>query len=117
MYGLPVNVDLTFFQGKTLLQMCIGAHDLILNFDGRVCVTVTSSIECSTPNGDRKYEDFRNGACSVAVFINDVVEAAIGDSEGTLQLSFNGGGHLAIFDDSKQYKSYTIKTEDRLIVV
>ena len=118
MYGLPHDIDLTFFRGKTLLQVCIGAHDLILNFDGDVNVTVTSSIGCVDSSGiTQNYSSFREAACAVANFLNQTAVFAEGNKLSTLILKFDGGGMLLIYDDSKDYESYTIKHERREIVV
>lgn len=118
MYGLPQDINLTFFNGKTLLQACFGAHDLILNFEGDVSVTVTSSLGCMD-SGDniQKYDDFRQAAPAVMVLLNQTILSAAGDEAGTLTLKFDGGGVLAIYDDSKEYESYTIKNAGQTIVV
>lgn len=118
MYGLPSNVDLAFFKGKALLQVCIGAHDLILNFVGDISVTVTSSIGCTTSGGSiQQYDDFRRAAPAVITLLDHSVVLADGDEAGTLTLTFDGGGGLAIYDDSEQYESYTIKNGSKMIVV
>ena len=118
MYGLPPDVDFSFFTGKTLLQICIGAHDLILNFDGSIAVTVVSSINCTTPGGQHQtYENFQQAAAFAANLVNKVVVTAHGDPAGTLTLEFHGGDRLSIFDDSKHYESYTVKAGNRMIVV
>jgi hypothetical protein len=118
MYGLPHDINLAFFSGKTLLQVCIGAHDLILNFDDDVCVTVTSSVACmDSSNTMRRYDDFGAGASTLAALLNQTVVSAQGDEVGTLTLRFNNGGMLAVYDDSKEYESYTIKNGEHLIIV
>ncbi len=118
MYGLPRDVDLAFFIGKTLLQVCIGAHDLILNFDGDVSVTVTSAVACRGSNASiEKYSDFREAAYAVAALLNHSVISAEGDDAGTLAITFDGGEVLFIYDDSREYESYTITSDGGLIVV
>jgi hypothetical protein len=130
MYGLPRDIDLGFFKGKTLLQACFGAHDLILyfegevkleggiNLEGEVSVTVTSLLGCQDSGGRiQKYDDFRIAVPAVLALLNQTVLTAEGDEEGTLTLKFDGNGILAIYDDSKEFESYTIKCGERLIVV
>ena len=118
MYGLPQNVNLAFFAGRTLLQVCIGAHDLILNFDGNVSVTVTSSVGCIGPDGAiQQYVNFRLAAPAVLDLLNHVIVSAEGDQEGTLTLKFQDGGTLSIYDDSKEYESYIIRSNEQVIVV
>jgi hypothetical protein len=118
MYGLERGVNLAFFTGKILLQICIGCHDLILNFDGDVSVTVTSGLACVEPDrAMQRYDDFCEAAPKVLEFLNQAVLFVEGDEAGTLTLKFDGGGTLSIYDDSKEYESYTIKNGSQLIVV
>src|SRR2546423_309973 len=63
MYGLPPDADFAFFRGRTLLQICVGAHDLILNCDEDISITVISSIAYRDASGAiQKYVDFRSAA-------------------------------------------------------
>jgi hypothetical protein len=118
MYGLPRDVSLGFFEGKTLLQACFGAHDLILNFDGDVSITVTSSIGWASPDGlIQQYDDFCHGAPPVLDLLNQPVTAAAAVDAGTLRLQFADGSRLYVYDDSKEYESYTITNGDQMIVV
>lgn len=118
MYGLRKDINLRFFEGRTLLQVCFGLHDLILNFDGDVSVTVTSSVGCVTSGGSiQRCDDFRQVAPTLVALLNQSVRSAEGDEAGTLTIRFDGGGMLSIYDDSEEYESYTIKNGTRLIVV
>ncbi len=118
MYGLPHDVNLDFFEGKVLLQACFGAHDLILNFDGDVSVTVTSSIGWASPDGAiQRHDDFRQVAPQVLGLLNQPVTSATAVDAGTLSLHFADGSRLYVYDDSKEYESYTIKNGDQMIVV
>jgi hypothetical protein len=118
MYGLPRDTKLGFFNAKTLLQACFGVHELILNFEGDVSVTVTSSLGCVDSSGNvQQYDDFRQVAAAALALLNRAVLSADGDEAGTLTLRFDGGGILAIYDDSKEYESYTIKNGEQMIVV
>ena len=118
MFGLPKDLNLAFFEGKVLLQACFGANDLILNFDGDVSLTVLSSVSCKSSSGIiQQYDDFRQVAPLVMALLNCTVLSAEGDEAGTLTLWFDGGGTLAIHDDSNEYESYTIKNGEQMIVV
>ncbi len=118
MYGLPRDLNLAFFNGKALLQACFGAHDVILNFDGNISVSVTSSLGCTGSGGSfQQGDDFRQIAPAVLELLNQTVLAAEGDEAGTLTLKFDGGGMLAIYDDSKNYESYIINNGGEMIVV
>lgn len=118
MYGLPLNVDLNFFRGKKLQQVCIGANEIILKFDDYISITIMSPIACMFAGAEsQQYDDYRSAAGALVVFLQDVVSSAKGGISGTLTLEFLGGGRLDIYDDSTQYESYIIKNADKLIVV
>lgn len=118
MYGLPQDVSVGFFEGKVLLQACFGAHDLILNFDGDVNVTVSSSIGWAPLGGPiQQSDDFRHSALRVLDLLNQPVTSASAVDAGTLSLQFPDGSKLYVYDDSKEYESYTIRNGDQMIVV
>jgi hypothetical protein len=118
MYGLPRSTSLDFFVGKTLLQACFGVHDLILNFDENISVTISSSVGCmGACISIRQSDNFSQVAPAVFAMLHKSVLSAEGDSSGTLTLRFDGGGVLFIYDDSMDYESYTIKNGEQLIVV
>ncbi len=118
MYGLPKNLSLAFFHGRTLLQVCFGAHDLILNFDGDVSITVMSSVSCKAPDGTpQRHDDFRKVAPTVLAMLDLMIVSTQGDEAGALTLRFDNGGVLVIHDDSKEYESYTISNGGQIIVV
>ena len=119
MYGLPRDVDLTFFAGKYIMQVCIGANDLILHFDdSALSVLIMSKIACKGPGAVlREYETYRDAAKVVVSFLEEIVELARGDEKGTLVLEFKNGGRIEVYDDSKEYESYVITYRDIRIVV
>jgi len=118
MYGLPHDVDLGFFIGKELSSVHFARHSLILHFDGDVSVTVTSSIGWASPDGAiQRHDDFRQVAPQVLGLLNQPVTSATAVDAGTLSLQFADGSRLYVYDDSKEYESYTIKNGDQMIVV
>jgi hypothetical protein len=118
MYGLPGNLELDFFRRKTLLQICIGRNDAIFNFDQSVSITVTSSVQLTSPDGNReRFENFPKAACALAGLANQIVLSARGNASGTLTLEFSDGSQLEIFDDSREFESYTIRNGEQLIIV
>jgi len=40
MFGLPSDFDASFLEGAMVLQVCIGLHEVILNFDGDISITI-----------------------------------------------------------------------------
>ena len=118
MFGLPRNVDLSFFVDRAVSQVCFGAHDLILNFSDELSVSVTSLIEFKDAKGEAvRSEDFREVASALVSLIDRTVVSVNGEMDGTLDLIFDNGARLSIFDRYKQYESYVIKHRETLIVV
>ena len=111
-------MDLSFFCGRTLIQVCIGANDCNFNFDDGLKISVTSAIGCMESNNVyRKYEDFRQAASHMVALLDRVVMSVRESPGGTLSIEFRGGGRLDLYDDSRQYESYVITYGDKLIVV
>ena len=118
MYGLPSRVSLSFLEGRTLLQVCIGLHDLILNFDGDTTITVCSSIGYSTMCGEvTHYVDFRQSANLLCMLLGKSILVARNGGGGTMALEVVNESTLYLYDDSADYESYMIKHGDQLIVV
>lgn len=118
MYKLPNGINLDFFVKKTLLQICVGVHDLIFNFDDDLAVTVTSSIGYVDSDGKSYQSDnFCEIIATLVKLLNHSVVYAKGEVSGTLTLKFDNGMEIAIYDDSEQYESYVINKGDQIIVV
>ena len=118
MYGLKPDLDLSFFAGRYLSQICIGVADCILNFDDELTILVTSAIGyLDTKDAYFRGEDFRKAFPHIACLLNKTVSHAQGTPDGTLQIYFRDAGRLDIFDDSKQFESYVISHKEKRIVV
>ena len=118
MYGLPPNVDLSFFQRRILIQVCFGAHDLILSLDGHTTLSISSCVGCADPSGNiQKHTAFSDAAPVLLKLLNCSIANAAGDESGTLSLRFTNGIVVAAYDDSDVFESYTIRNGDQLIVV
>ena len=120
MYGLPLNTDLDYLLGQKLIQACFGSNDLILAFDETqpVKITITSSISCSTPAAmGKQTEDFSSQASFILHLLDVPVEGFSILPAGTLQLSFQNGSKLCLFDDSDQFESYVIEHRGKCLIV
>ena len=118
MYGLPKDVDLSLFLNETLVQICFGSNDLILNFHKDVSVMITSQIGLADTDGVIRVEEkFGKYASRLLALLGQDVIKAVGEENGTLMLLFNGGDALYIYDISEHYESYTITYKDKEITV
>jgi hypothetical protein len=118
MNGFPPNVDLGFISGRQLIQVCVGLHDLILNFDENVRLLVTSCISVSDAQGpDKRFEDFRDAVGEVARALGEKVRSAEAEDDRTLRIEFENGVWMRVFDDSDQFESFVIHGPSGEIIV
>jgi hypothetical protein len=118
MYGLPPDTQIDFLQGKTLLQACFGANDLILNFTENISISIFSAIGVGLKgsNVDR-HSKFEEVSRELLRLLNRVVAEVHWTPEGTVSLIFDEGSAVYIYDDSAGYESYTIAGPSGLLVV
>ena len=118
MYGLPKDVDLAFFLGTKLLQVCVGENEVIANFDPAVSVMIASAVRLH-PAGDvlRTLEDSRVIGSALIPLVGSAVHDASAMPDGTLHLAWENGTIVEILDSWAEFESYTIRNGDDLIVV
>jgi hypothetical protein len=117
MYGVPPDVNLEPFVGATLIQVCIGPHDLQLHFarirpeDGPASVSIWSWFVLIDAGGEVVEEgsptDVRTK--SIPTLLNTAVVAARREDESAVAFVFESGHVLRLVDDSKQYESFLIE--------
>ncbi|MCP3995502.1 MAG: hypothetical protein GY722_10615 [bacterium] len=106
---MPDDLNLSFLVGTTLLQVCIGANEVILKFDREVSITIESRFRVRDANGHAAvFEDAPSSAASLAKLLSNSIIDVLGHQDGTLRLSFVKGAILEIYDSSKGYESYQI---------
>jgi hypothetical protein len=44
MYGLPVDTDVSFLRGSSLLRVCVGENETILSLLSRISIMIASSV-------------------------------------------------------------------------
>ncbi len=117
-YGLSPHVDLAFFLGRQVEQVCVGAHQAILNFDSDVTVTIEGHFSvCGQVEEEQLFTDPRSGASALIAFIGESVADVAGQRDGTLTLTFGDRSVLELRDSSRSYESYQINHGSEVIVV
>jgi hypothetical protein len=118
MYGLRSDTNLNFLKGATLIQVCFGPHDLILNFTENVSISIYSAVSFgatgANPPRHTAYDQVSQG---ILRLLNKAVLDVGWTPDGMVSLTFEGNGVLEMYDDSTQYESYTIASPSGLIVV
>lgn len=117
MCGLPADVDFRFFAGLALTQVCIGLHELILNFGSEATVTVEGDLSVQVGSPERIVRDYRRAAGSVASLLSHSVTDVDSRPDGTLTLNFAGDERLSFHDSSTHYESYHIRHGSDFYVV
>ena len=118
MQGPPLDIDLSFFTGRTLIQVCFGAHDLILTFDEHVSISIESSVGWrSADQAPNVFKELKDVAPVVLKLLNAPVLSATTDGDRSLSLEFAEGNTLYIYNSNQHYESYNIWHCDRLFVV
>jgi hypothetical protein len=122
MYGRSGQLDtyeisLSFFVGATLTQICLGEHDLGLNFSlPSIQIMMQSGFGVRAVGQEIDRHDLTLGHL-LRGFLNRDVSGAKWAKMGTLELTFAGGDQVLVFDDSDQFESYTISVQGQTIVV
>ena len=118
MYGLPGNTDLSFLRDKSLLQVCIGFNEIILNFGENISITAHTDItHFSHGNTVALYSNSVAMAPMLVRFLHQKVDRTSIQAPGTLILHFSNNESLKIHDNSSQFESYQISHDGKVIVV
>jgi hypothetical protein len=123
MYGRNAEfgtADLSSLTKATLIQICLGAYDLGLIFDGPVrptsTVMITSSFGIELSGQQLSQYSLEDGHL-LRPFLNREIASAAWGKNGTLVLTFDNDEKILVFDDSDQYESYTINLGSTTIVI
>ena len=114
MHGVPADLDLTFLQGATLEQVCIGAYQFWFHFDPVGTIAVEGEWELRDAAGnlmdrfiDQNVTD--RGPFEIHRLLGRQVVATEVAAPTSIALRFDNGLELRIFDSSPQYESFSIQ--------
>jgi hypothetical protein len=120
MYGLSKDIDLTFLNGREVIQVAIGVYQIQFGFDEDVTIYVHSQFNYFDGQAEWIWKP-EPGAAQIASgtasLLGATRESFEGHEDGTLRLNFSNGQRLTIFDNSKEYESYDITRPGQTIVV
>lgn len=115
MHGVPKDLNLSQFVGKTLVQLGIGEFQVQFRFQPEGNVSVEGGwelrdddgmlIDRSLPNGER------TGFYIHRLLGQEVVRWEIAPPT-SFALGFSNGLVLRVFDNSKEYESFSIQPGD-----
>lgn len=128
MYGLPVNIDLTFLLGLELVKVCVSPAQVRFHLCQPGSTNSDTGISAEmgyTHRHSGQEDEWRpeahmplSSSCSVLLLIGESVVKVKGDPDGTLGLEFSNGDSLTFYDETTMYEAYQIwHGTDPLIVV
>jgi hypothetical protein len=117
MYGIRPNVSLAFLRETTIVQVCFGSHDLVLNFAEDIRIAIFSSVSMGFKGGPlHKYGNSRDAAADLFALLDKHVDDVAWTADGTLTLTI-ADRVLQIHDDSDRFESYVIRNGTEEVVV
>jgi hypothetical protein len=120
MHGLKKEIDLSFLNGRELIQVAIGVYQIIFAFDEDVTISVEAEFSYFDGCSESVWKlgpGSREMAARTVALLGATIERFEGHEDGTLALTFSNGHHLIILDSSKEYESYHITRPSETIVV
>jgi hypothetical protein len=120
MYGLKKGIDLSFLNGRELVQVAIGVYQTAFGFDEDVTIYVDGGFTYFDGQSDSVWKPepgFEHVAARTVALLAASITSLESHENGTLKLTFTNGHRLLIPDSSKQYESYQITRPGQTIVV
>ena len=118
MYGLSADFSAEFLCGRTLDSVNVQSNVIHLCFSG-TCVINAEGGPSEGGISIDKSEPLQPPISILYLYplIDQEVRSALSHTDGTLSLVFEKGQTLHIHDTSKQYESYSIYLDGKMIVV
>jgi hypothetical protein len=120
MHGVPANLDLTGFHGATLIQIGVAEQTLHFVFQPPLpnplhYIMVEGAWEIRDAGGailDRVQEHASRDVYRIHKLLSRDVVGSVVDAPRSFTLRFDSGHELQVFDDSRQYESFSIQPVD-----
>lgn len=118
MYGIAPGTDFSFLIGVSLLQVCSGENEVILNFDEDLSIMIASNVSIRAPSNPLVvYDDARSLGAQLMAFVSETIADAVGSDDGALCLTWSNGVQMSLLDTWKEFESYVIRHGDQTFVV
>ena len=118
MYGIGKDLDFSFLRNLEVIQVRIGVYQVQFAFTEDVCLSVEGNFRYSSRG---EVIDWLPGSTKAASAVVNLLESTVTDvgvpNEETLELSFSNGDSLRVFDNSKEFESFTLTRPGVTIVV
>jgi hypothetical protein len=113
MHGVPADLDLSKFKGATLIQLGVGEFQIQFHFHPKGNISVEGKWELRNSEGVLIDDGARESIAEREAFhlhsiLGKSIESYSISAPDSFSLKFDSGHVLTIFDDSKQYESFSI---------
>jgi hypothetical protein len=116
MHGVPPNLDLERFSGSILTQICLGEFQQQFHFaEPTLSISVEGGWQLSNAASelvDRSLENDVRDAYRVHRLLGRSVVGNVVNAPQSFTLRFDNGWSLTVFDDSRDYESFSIQPGD-----
>ncbi len=118
MYGVPSENKLNCFIGKELIQICFGSTHIIFRFTGSVEISIEVAVKHILSDGRIHITDESwKQETWLTLLLGSTVNSVNSIEGKILRLGFSHGHIIEIADESAEYESFQIKTDEGLIIV
>jgi hypothetical protein len=119
MYKINKNISFEFLKGKELLQICVGKYQMIFNFEDSISVSIESKFILKLSHD--YYERWESSSKDIPIRTFELLNHKIVDvfipNEMTLQLIFENGDEMMIYDSKDNYESFQVTHKAGCIIV
>jgi hypothetical protein len=110
-YGVPMDLDITYLHGASLIQVCLGEYQLQFHFHPKGSISVEGRWELRDAAGgllDRLYDGEKRPPYQLHRLLGQKVIGTEVSAPDWCAIKFEEGEVLRFFDDSKQFESFQI---------
>lgn len=118
MHGFAPDADVSFLVGEELTQVCVGRNETELALMGGILLSTTRRVTVNRGHVSVTTDNPRILAVALYDFLAETVEGVAWHQNGTLTLTFAGGGTITVGNDgASHHERYRIHRGKDVIVV
>lgn len=118
MYSIPNDITNTFLNNDAVKMICYNINQIYIHFESSISIAIEGQFILTKDGVEHLFDvypvSFDHGL--LALLENKVRSVNISNSRKNLEIEFENGAVLIILG-SDDYESYTIKIDDRAIII
>ena len=110
MYGLPDGFDCSIFSGRQLVRVCLGLHQIQLDFEPSMTLSMECEFEVTLSGDSARFQPQSYGEASIELYrlLGKTIVSAESGIDGRLQLVFSESCTLVVMDSNANAESYEV---------